>query len=128
MDFLAFLNDIPAILGQHLSTIIGLIFLDVVLGVAAAIKRGWFDWRVVGEFYTTNVLPYVLGYVAVSGAALFVSPELLAGEAGDVFGLAVTWLGFGAIVGQLVLGSILGNAKSLFTARFAGGAEPPIIG
>ena len=28
MDFLSFLNNIPALLGQHLSTLIGLIFLD----------------------------------------------------------------------------------------------------
>ncbi len=128
MDFVAFLSNIPAILGQHLSTIIGLIFLDVVLGVAVAVKRGWFDWRAVGTIYKTNVLPYILGYVAVSGAALFISPELLPGDAGDAVALAVAWLGFGAIVGQLVFGSIVNNAKNLFSKRFSGVGNTPIVG
>ena len=128
MDFVAFLSNIPAILGQHLSTILGLIFLDVVLGVAVAVKRGRFEWRAVGTFYKTNVLPYILGYVAVSGAALFVAPELIAGEAGDALGLVISWLGFGAIVGQLLFGSIVGNAKALFAQRFPGDGVPPIVG
>ncbi len=42
-----------------------LIFLDLVLGVAAAIKQQEYEWERLGRFLLTNVLPYILVYAAI---------------------------------------------------------------
>lgn len=43
-----------------ISTILLGIFVDLVLGIAEAIKKGKFRWGVVVSFLDTNVLPYVI--------------------------------------------------------------------
>lgn len=126
MDIVGFLSDLPAILGTHLSTIIGLIFMDVVVGIALAVKMGVFDWNRVAEFYATNVLPYILGYIAVAGGTLFITAELLPGDVAEALGLVGSWLSFGAIAAQVVFGSLLPNVKDLIVGRFQGGT--PIVG
>lgn len=45
--------------------IVALIGLDVVLGVAGAIKLGFFEWGELGRFYRTMVAPNVIGYLAL---------------------------------------------------------------
>ncbi len=52
----AFLND------QRTLTLLLLIVVDLVVGIIAALRAGAFAWRRVGDFYRTNVLPYLLGY------------------------------------------------------------------
>lgn len=126
MDIAAFLASLPTILGQHLATIMGLIFMDVVIGIALAVKERVFDWNFVAEFYSSNVLPYVIGYVAVAGGLLFIAPELLPAGVADALSLVGTWLSFGAIAAQIVFGSLLPNAKALIVGRFSG--ETPIVG
>ena len=126
MDIAAFLANLPVILGQHLATILGLIFMDVVIGVALAVRLGFFEWRAVAQFYSTNVVPYVIGYIAVAGGLLFIAPELLPAGVGDALALVGSWLGFGAIAAQIVFGSLLPNAKALVVGRFSG--ETPIVG
>ena len=113
MDFLAFLGNIPALLGQHLSTLVGLVFLDLVLGVSVALRTGEFNFDTVAMFYKTNVLPFVIGSIGVSGAVMFVAPELLPGNTGEAFALVVAWVGFSTIVGQLLFGSIVPNVRAL---------------
>ena len=127
MDILSFLSNLPAILGAHVSTILGLIFMDVVVGIALAVRLGVFEWREVAAFYQNNVLPYVMGYLAVAGGTLFIAPELLPGDVGDALALIGPWLGFGAIASQLVFGSLLPNARSLFLGRFDS-PDAPIVG
>ena len=126
MDIVAFLVNLPTILGQHLATIMGLIFVDVVIGVALAVRLREFDFYRVANFYSTNVVPYVIGYVAVAGGLLFIAPELLPAGVGDSLALVGSWLGFGAIAAQIVFGSLLPNAKELIVGRFEGNA--PIVG
>jgi len=87
----------------RLYVILGLIGLDVVLGVAAALKTGKFDWHRLGDFYKTMVAPYVLGYLA-----LYVTFQLLpevvgmVGEAGAVAGEVMVTVAFATIVVNLV--------------------------
>ena len=87
----------------RLYAILGLIGLDVVLGVAAALKTGKFDWHRLGDFYKTMVAPYVLGYLA-----LYVTFQLLpevvgmVGEAGAVAGEVMVTVAFATIVANLV--------------------------
>lgn len=126
MDIVGFLANLPALLGQHLATIMGLIFMDVVIGVALAVKDKRFAWNAVASFYSSNVLPYGIGYIAVSGGLFFIAPELLPAGVADALALVGSWLGFGAIAAQIAFGSLLPNAKKLIVGRFEG--PPPIVG
>ena len=92
-------------------TILGLIILDVLLGIAAAIRQGVFDWRRIGEFYKTMIVPYIIGYLAFYVFSLVAIPELL-GEFGYLAGEAMLWLAGIALVACLG-GSVVGNAKAL---------------
>ena len=119
MDILAIFDALPEILGPTLATIIGLIFLDVTLAVARAVRTEEFDLTYLPAFYKTNVIPYVIGYVGIVGASRFVDVSLLPEQFGGVFSEVVAWLGFGTIAAALLRSAAL-NAKSLITgtARF----------
>jgi len=90
----------------RLWVILGLIGLDVVLGIARAIAAGRFEWGKVGQFYRTMVVPCILGYLA-----LYVAFKLVPGLEG-VVGEGLEVVGFGAIVANLV-GSIVDHVKKL---------------
>jgi len=47
----------------RVSTILGLILLDVCLAVAAAVRQGAFQARRLAEFFRTMVVPYMIGYL-----------------------------------------------------------------
>lgn len=49
----------------RLPIILGMIVVDLVLGIAAALRGKVFSWDKVGQFYSTNVLPYGLGYIVL---------------------------------------------------------------
>jgi len=85
----------------RVKTILGLILLDVVLAVAAAIKAGEFDWRRLGEFYRTMVVPYILGYLAFYGAGFLLDPQWLGG-AGYIISEAMMWAPWAALIANLV--------------------------
>ncbi len=91
-------------------TLFGLILLDVVLGIAAAIRAEKFEWKRVGQFYKTMVIPYVLGYLAFWGAAFLLDPEWLGGAAWLID--AMQWAPWTALVAALV-GSIVVNIRGL---------------
>ena len=97
----------------QLVTILALIGADLVAGVGAALKTHTFEWRRVADFYGSNVVPYVLGYLAVWLVAKLAVPELLGDSAyivEDAF-VGAAWL---AIIAALV-GSIVGNLKIIGT-------------
>jgi len=85
----------------------GLIGLDLVLGVAEAIKKGVFEWKRLAEFYRTMVVPYLMGYLALQVVFTFIPDEL-----GTVLSPALGTAALGAIV--LSLGSsVLGHLKEI---------------
>mgnify|MGYP001094845718 CR=1 FL=1 len=43
-----------------ISSILLAIFVDLILGIAEAIKKGIFEWMAVVTFLQTNILPYVI--------------------------------------------------------------------
>jgi hypothetical protein len=51
--------------------ILGAIFADVFTGVGCAMRLGIFDIQKSAKFYTTNVLPYLLGFMLVWTATFF---------------------------------------------------------
>ena len=84
-------------------TILGLILLDVILAVAAAIKAKVFEWRRLAEFYRTMVVPYILGYLAFWLAGEFFLVGEWLGDWGDLLlGQTAQWLPWLALIGNLV--------------------------
>lgn len=111
-SLIAFFANLPALFGPSVATIIGLIFLDVVLGLAAALRTGQFQWDTMSRFYRTQVLPGLVGYTALSAAVLWVAPQLL-GEASDLVSGAAITLAWGAVVADLVA-SIKGSILTVY--------------
>ena len=104
--------------------ILGLIMLDILLGVARAIRQKEFNFRQVGDFYLTMILPYVLGYLAFYLAAkIIVSPELL-GPMAVLIGegmITVAWLAIVLALG----GSTVENARGMGYQMPDQGPGPP---
>ena len=100
----------------QVKTLLGLIVLDVLLGVAAALRAGRFDFGRLAEFYRSNVLPYLLGYLAFYVAVGFVIPAASLGELGEPVNEATVTVAWTALVGSL-LKSILGNFTLLYRAE-----------
>ena len=93
-------------------TLGGLILLDLLLGVAAAIRRGEFRLKELARFYRTAVIPNILGYAVVW--------TLVHIGLGDYLGPiepVIQWL-LGGSVGASLVASIFENAKEL-------GFQPP---
>lgn len=116
---------VAAITSWQMRAIVGLIFLDVLLGIASAIKTGAFQWREVARFYRTNVIPYVLGYVSLYVAIHLILPDgALAGWGNELSDGAVL-LAWGALVGAL-LRSVNAHVDGLYKAP--GSASRPDAG
>jgi len=96
---------------KRLQTLLTLIVLDVLLGIAAALRDGAFRWSEVGRFYQTTVLPVFLGYFAVRLTLPYLSAELLGPDGSWLTETVATglWL---AGVGSL-LASVAGSVKKL---------------
>ena len=99
----------------QVKTLLGLILIDVVLGIAAALREGTFDWRRLGQFYGSNVLPYILGYLAFYVAVGFIIPVEALADLGEPINEAAVIVAWGVLVATLV-GSILGNFNKLYKA------------
>lgn len=101
----AFLHD------ARVLTILALIMLDVLLGVARAIREGKFDLAKLAQFYQTMVLPYVIGYLAFYLFAKLAVEELL-GPVGYIASEGTVWITWVTLV--LAIGkSALENARAL---------------
>jgi hypothetical protein len=100
----------------QVKTTIGLISIDVVLGLAAALRAGRFDFGKLAVFYKSNVLPYVLGYLVFYVAVGYIIPPGSLGELGVPVNAATVTLAWSALAGTL-LKSILGNFNLLYKAE-----------
>lgn len=97
----------------QVKTILGLILLDVVLGIASALKRDVFDWALVAAFYRTNVIPYLLGYAVLYIVISFVLPPDALGGNGDIIGDGAITLAWG-----FVLAALIGSIRKSFTELY----------
>jgi hypothetical protein len=95
----------------RVSTVVGLILLDVALAVAVAVRTGQFQARRLAEFFRTMVVPYLIGYLGVYGAAHFMDERLLGPFAKDL-GAGFVWVAWLALVANLAADA-LGHAKAL---------------
>jgi hypothetical protein len=98
----------------QVKTLMGLILLDVLLGVASALRRGVFDFALVANFYRTNVIPFVLGYLAFYIAIGFLIPPDALGGLGDPVSQGTITLAWAVLVGSLVK-SIAFNFRELYS-------------
>lgn len=99
---LAFVQD------QRTLTLAALILADVVFGIAAALRTRTFDARQVGNFYRTNVVPFILGYLLIYTISLWGIGTLL----GPLWGEIVAYGGAGPAVVNLGM-SIARNLAQL---------------
>jgi hypothetical protein len=106
-----------ALQDDRLLALAALIALDLLLGVAAALRCGTFQWREVGRFYKTQVIPVFLGYFALRLTLPRLSSEIL-GSAGGWLSESLSWLFWSAGIGSL-LSSISKSVGSL-------GPLPPV--
>lgn len=111
---LAFFSD------PFVRALIGLIVLDFVLGIAAAFRTRTFDLAKMADFYTTNVIPFVLGYAAFYVATKLIIDPAILGDWANVVGEGAIKVAWVAIVGTLGK-SIYENVKKLGL----GEAAPP---
>lgn len=90
-----------------------LILIDVVLGIAAALKAGVFEWGRLAEFYKTNVVPYLIGYMALYVAIGYIVPPDSLGGIGDPINEAAVILAWATLTLTL-LSSIRKNFAYLY--------------
>ena len=110
-------NLIPAfLLSWQVKTLLGLIVLDVLLGVASALRRGRFDWALLATFYVRSVVPYLIGYLAFYVTVGFVIPPEILGDLGGPVNQAVITLAWAAITGTLVQ-SIAFNFREMYQGQ-----------
>lgn len=101
--------------GVYIGGLVLLIAADLILGIASALKRKVFDWQVVSNFYRTNIIPKLLGWVAVTLLAYAASGpvgQLLGPTVGQYFGPAAANGFYLAVVGSL-LASIYSNYQEI---------------
>lgn len=85
-------------------TIVAAILIDVVTGVMAALRVGTFEGQKTAKFMSTNVVPYVLGYMLFWLLTQFG----LIGLIGDGLTSAIASTGYGAVMATLTA-SIVDN-------------------
>jgi hypothetical protein len=93
IDFLDLVAEFFA--GAQLRLILGLVALDVVFGVLTAIQAGEFELTKIGNFYRTNIVPYVGGYLM-----LYITIGLVPQLEG-ILGDGLTWGAFGVVTANL---------------------------
>lgn len=110
---LEFLNALPGLLPLSVRVVFGLIAVDVLLGVAKAIRTKDFDLAVLAHFYESMIVPYLIGYVAFLVGAHFTLGAILPEPYGFVLSDTMIALAWAAVVGTLAR-SIYLNAALLY--------------
>jgi len=105
------LTNLAGLFGAKITAILGLIAADVILAVAVAIKDKRFDWQQLADFFQTMIVPKLLGWLAASVLARFVSSEYLIPPF-DVLGPGIDTIAFTAVVVSLA-SSIIKHFQSL---------------
>jgi hypothetical protein len=107
--------NLSQIFGGQIATLFGFITVDVLLGIAAAIRSKTFDWRKVSMFYQTMVIPYLIGWTALAIGAKVVVPEA-AGPYAKMVSSSVVNVAWLYLLGELAA-SWIKNGKIIWTKR-----------
>lgn len=108
-----FLINLPTTLGPQLTTLLALIFAQLLFAVAVAIRDKRFEWGELADFYRSRVLPYGLGYITLIILSRYASVEMLGADAGALVADGVAWAGWLVLVGSLA-GKIFISIKALY--------------
>jgi len=108
-DIQELLKSVP----WQVTTLAGLILLDVVLGIAKSIKLKAFEWSKLADFYQTNGLPYRLGYSVLYFVVGYVIPTDQLGQLGEPITQATVTLAWSTLVLRLGT-SIKDNFAALY--------------
>jgi hypothetical protein len=122
MDWTTFLNSLLVTFKPYLLTLVGLIVLDVMLGVASGLKSGTFQWRQLADFYKQSVVPGLMGWIGLTIATYLVMPSLL-GASADVLSQVTATVAWGTVVATL-LSSIVKSATELYSLKLP--TTPPV--
>lgn len=98
---------------KHALALVGLIILDVLLGVAVAIREKDFDWSKLGDFYLSMVLPMLIGWIGFIVITNLATTEVLGPVYGVIVGDVVIWAAWLAVVATIGKSIVL-NAKDLY--------------
>lgn len=101
-----FLNALyGALTGYQLVVILLLIFVDLGLGAAAALRTKTFDADRLADFYQSQVLPDIIGYsvihMAVKVAAMYPSVMAVLGDYAYIVSETLLAIALAAIVSKL---------------------------
>jgi hypothetical protein len=96
-------------------TIVTFILIDVVTGVIAALRVGTFDGQRFAAFMSSNVLPYLFGYMLFWFVSYFGLTDVLTPE----IAATLSNFGFGAVMSALSM-SVVDNLT-----RARAGSTPP---
>ena len=107
INWTVFFQTLVTTYAPYLETLLGLVILDVIFGVAAALRKGQFQWAAIANFYKSSVLPDVLGWLGLVIATYLVAPGLLGAYANIVSQSIVTlaWLTVVATLGLSIIKS-----------------------
>jgi hypothetical protein len=109
---LTWFEDLVRAAGPQVATLLALIAANTLLGIAVSIKQRKFEWSQVANFYVDDVIPKLLGYLAIRlvvefADLSFLGPDLASLVEGGFLGAA--WLAIVVSFG----GSILANIGAL---------------
>ena len=113
-EVIRFLDTLPGLLPWSIRAIMGLVTVDVLLGIARAIRLKEFKWQRMAAFYRTMVVPYIIGYVAVIAAAKFIGEATLPEPYGFIVSASMIGLAWVSLVGTLAR-SCWTNARELWS-------------
>ena len=117
MNISEFLALLVAFLNSwQVKVLLGLIVLDVCLGVAAALKTSTFDLVKFADYYKVLVVPYLVGYLAIYVVIGFVIPADSLGDLGEPVTQGAVTLAWATLVGSL-LGRIKTNWGGLYGVK-----------
>lgn len=101
--------------GMYLLGLVILVAADFLMGLGAALKQKKFDWAVLANFYRTNVIPKIVGWVAlviVSYAVTGPVSKILGPVAAGYFGPGMANVSYLALAGTM-LASIYSNYQEI---------------
>ena len=107
----AFLLKIGEVFGPQIMMVFALIAAQLISGIAVALKLGVFEWKKIGDFYRTVVLPMLLGWLTAAILAHFVIVDYLPADL-KVLGPGIEIVAFGAVVLSLG-GAVLQNLQAI---------------
>ena len=106
---LTFFEKIITAAGPQVTTLFALVAANFLLGLGVAIKEKKFEWAKVANLYLSDILPKIVGYVAVCIVVKFGALDHLGPNLSDAIGnglLTAAWLAIVVSIGGDLLAKL----------------------